>query len=101
MLNHEAGYANIQQNNAEEGAPFVPQNITTEDDLVNWLHLTFPLFSNSDVAKVLLYYPTGNASVNPHADEYATNGLTGATALNESVVATGQQQRANVMSCSR
>lgn len=75
----------------------MPQNITTESGLVDWLHLTFPLFSNSDVAKVLLYYPTGNASANSNAIEYATNGLTGATALNESDVATGQQQRANVM----
>lgn len=89
-------YADATQNNAEEGAPFVPQNITTENDLVTWLQLTFPLFTNSDVAKVLLYYPTGNASVNPNADDYATNGLTGATANNESAVATGQQQRANV-----
>ncbi|KAK3716386.1 hypothetical protein LTR37_006536 [Vermiconidia calcicola] len=82
-------------NNAEEGAPFVSQNITTESDLVTWLQLTFPLFSNSDIAKVLLYYPTGNASVNSNADEYATSGYTGANANNQSAVATGQQQRAN------
>jgi hypothetical protein len=75
----------------------VPQNITTEADLVSWLQLTFPLFSNSDVAKTLLYYSTSNTSVNPNADEYATNGMTGATANNESVVATGLQQTANVM----
>lgn len=74
----------------------MPQNITTEDDLVNWLQLTFPLFSNSDMAKVLLYYPTGNASTDPNADEYATAGDMGLTANNESAVATGQQQRANV-----
>ena len=73
----------------------MPQNITTEDDLVSWLQLTFPLFGNSDIAKVLLYYSTSNASVDPNADEYATSGYTGATANNESVVATGQQQRAN------
>ena len=84
------------KNNAEEGALFVPQNITTENDLVSWLQLTFPMFSNSDIAKVLLYYPTTNASVNPNAVEYATSGYTGATANNESDVATGQQQRANV-----
>lgn len=35
------------QNNADEGSPFVPQNITTEDDLVDWLKLTFPLFKTS------------------------------------------------------
>ena len=82
-------------NNAEEGAPFVPQNITTEDGLVSWLQLTFPLFTNSDIAKVLLYYPTGNSSDNPNAAEFATNGYGQPTANNESAVATGQQQRAN------
>lgn len=84
------------QNNAEEGAPFVPHNISTEADLISWLQLTFPLFSNSDLAKVLLYYPSSNASVDPNAVEYATSGYTGATAINESAVGTGQQQRANV-----
>ena len=74
----------------------MPQNITTENDLVSWLHLTFPQFGNSDIAKVLLYYPSSNASVDPNAPEYATSGYTGATAINESAVGTGQQQRANV-----
>ena len=74
---------------------FTPQNITTEDDLVSWLEVTFPLFSTSDLAKVLLYYPASNASVNPNADWFATNGLTNVTAVTESPFATGQQQRAN------
>jgi hypothetical protein len=34
--------------------PFVPQNITTEDDLISWLQLTFPMAKNSDLAKILL-----------------------------------------------
>lgn len=42
-------------NNANEGPAFTPQNITTEADLVAWLELTFPLFSNDDIAKILLY----------------------------------------------
>ena len=84
-------------NNANEGPAFTPQNITTEDDLLAWLHLTFPLFSNDDIAKILLYYPSSNASVDPNAPEYSTSGLDpGATAVNESDVATGQQQRADV-----
>ena len=87
---------NERKNNADEGAPFVPQNITTEGDLVAWLKLTFPLFGNSDLAKVLLYYPSSNASTDPNAVEFATSGYTGATAINESDVGTGQQQRANV-----
>ena len=31
-----------------------PRNIAMEDGLVSWLRLTFPLFSNDDIAKVLL-----------------------------------------------
>ncbi|KAK8196504.1 hypothetical protein M8818_006669 [Zalaria obscura] len=82
-------------NNANEGPAFTQQNITTEADLVDWLHLVFPLMTNDDVAKILLYYPSSNASDNANAEEYATLGYTGATALNVSSVATGQQQRAN------
>jgi len=86
----------VPQNNADEGSPFVPQNITTESDLVDWLQLTFPLFKNSDIAKVLLYYPTGNASTDYQDEQFGTNGLTGgANANNVSIVATGQQQRAS------
>lgn len=73
----------------------MPQNITTEDDLVDWLKLTFPLFKTSDLAKVLLYYPTGNASTNVDGTQFATNGLTGANANNVSIVYSGQQQRAS------
>ena len=85
-------------NNANEGAPFTPQNVTTEDDLLAWLQVTFPLFSNDDIAKVLLYYPSSNASVDPNAPEYSTLGDSGPTAVNESDVGTGQQQRADVSS---
>jgi len=74
----------------------VPQNITTEQDLVNYLEDTFPLFTEDDISKILLYYPESNATDNPHAIDYATLGYTGATADNESSIATGQQQRANV-----
>ena len=83
-------------NNANEGPGFTPQNITTEDDLLVWLQLTFPLFSNDDIAKILLYYPSTNASVDNSIPEYSTLGDTGPTAINESDVATGQQQRADV-----
>lgn len=86
-------------NNANEGPAFTPQNITTEDDLLAWLRLTSPLFSTDDIAKILLYYPSTNASVDPSIPEYSTLGYTGAIALNESDVATGQQQRADVSPC--
>lgn len=83
-------------NNADEGSLFVQTDITTEDDLVAWLELTFPLFSNDDIAKVLLYYPSTNASVNSSDPLFATDGLESPTAINQSDVAAGQQQRADV-----
>lgn len=82
-------------NNANEGPGFTPQNINTEDDLLAWLRLTFPLFSNNDIAKILYYYPSTNASVNPNDPEFATTGNSTPTALNQSSVGTGQQQRAD------
>jgi len=42
-------------NNANEGPLFVPQTIDTEADLLAWLELTFPLFSNDDIARILRY----------------------------------------------
>lgn len=83
------------QNNANEGPLFTPQDITTESDLLAWLRLTFPLFTNDDIAKILLYYPSTNVSVSSDAVDYATLGYTRASALNESSVASGQQQRAD------
>lgn len=43
------------QNNANEGSPFVPKDINIETDLVNWLEDTFSMFTNNDIAKILLY----------------------------------------------
>ncbi|KAF2097675.1 carboxylesterase type B [Rhizodiscina lignyota] len=83
------------QNSADEGPGFTIQNIETEDDLVAWLRLTFPQFSESDISKILLYYLSTNASDTGDAALFATPGDTGPTAINQSDVATGQQQRAN------
>lgn len=83
-------------NNADEGPSFTPQNITTEERLLAWLQLTFPMFTNDDIAKILLYYPSTNASVDPNAPFFATSGYAGPTALNQSDIGTGQQQRADV-----
>lgn len=80
-------------NNANEGPGFTPQNITSEDDLRSWLNNTFPLFAPGDIDKILLYYPSSNTSET--GDEFSTNGYGSPTALNQSLVGTGQQQRAN------
>ena len=56
----------------------------------------FPLFTEDDVSRVLLYYPSTNASVDTSIPDFATSGTSTPTALNESTYATGQQQRADV-----
>ena len=88
------------QNNANEGPAFTPQNIVTEDDFVGFLHNTFPLFTDDDVSRVLLYYPSTNASVDMSTPDFATSGNNAPTALNESTFATGQLQRADVRNIS-
>lgn len=88
-LNHLAGA------NALEGAAWVPPDtINTIDDLVHYLEVIFPMFSNNDIAKILYYYPLNNASVNPNALLYATDGIHRPTTLSESTAATGQNERA-------
>ncbi|CAN9425458.1 unnamed protein product [Alternaria alternata] len=82
-------------NNANEGPLFVPQDITSEDDFLTWLRNNLPEFTDSDIAKVLRYYPISNAANDSSADEFATNGVNGPSALDQSSLATGQQQRAN------
>ena len=90
---------NSPQNNADEGASFVPRNIVTEDDLLAFIRVTFPLFSASDISKLLYYYPGTNASVSPNATLFSTPGdvLGAPNAINQSAVATGQQQRAEAV----
>ena len=56
----------------------------------------FPLFTEDDVSRVLLYYPSTNASEDMSTPDFATSGNSTPTALNESTFATGQQQRADV-----
>ena len=68
----------------------------TEDDFVNYIQNTFPLFTEDDVSRVLLYYPSTNASVSMSTPDFATSGNSTLTALNESTFGSGQQQRADV-----
>jgi len=50
-----AANVRIQQNNADEGSRFTPQNTETEADFVRYVRQLFPLFTESDVNKTLLY----------------------------------------------
>ena len=83
------------ENNANEGPLFTPQNILTEDDFVNFLKNTYPLFTNYNISQVLQYYPSTNSSVSD-TPKFATSGTSTPTAVNESTFGTGQQQRADV-----
>ena len=47
------------------------------------------MFVNNDIAKILLYCPRGDSTDNPNAPKFATLGCQGATAVNESPIATG------------
>lgn len=89
------GVRMLTGNNANEGPNFTPQNITTEAELITFLHQTFPLFSDDDIQKILDTYPSTHAPVNPNDPLFSTLGYTGPTAINQSNFGTGQQQRAN------
>lgn len=78
-------------NNADEGAYFVVQNITTEADLVAWIQVTFPLFTNDDIAQnfsstipAQMHPSTPARHCSPHPADV------GPTAINQSDVSTGQ-----------
>lgn len=88
------GLNQLSGHNALEGAAFMQWNISTVGDLVEYLQVTFPMLSNNDIAKILLYYPTNNGSVNSNDPTWATEGDSGPTTLNQSTAATGQKQRA-------
>lgn len=90
-LNHLTG------SNALEGGGWVDQTIDTIHDLVAYLRVTFPMFSNNDIAKILRYYPSTNASTDADALKFATKGGWGPTTINESTAATGQLQRATAI----
>jgi len=78
-------------NNANEGPSFTPQTIKTESALVDWLQSTLPEFTADDLAKILIYYPINEAS----DTKSATNGVSGPSALDTSLISVGQQQRAD------
>lgn len=79
-------------NNANEGPSFTPQTITNEADLTGWLQGTLPEITADDLAKVLIYYLLSDTS----GTKFATTGVSGPSALDQSSVATGEQQRANI-----
>jgi carboxylesterase type B len=85
------GRSLLTSNAAEEGLNFVPQNISIEDELRDWIKLIFPLFTTEDAARLRSHYPSSNCT----ALKYATSGVSGPTALDRSATASGFQQIAN------
>ncbi|KAL8990853.1 MAG: hypothetical protein Q9169_008022, partial [Polycauliona sp. 2 TL-2023] len=83
-----------KRHNANEAAVYAPRDVVTEEDLVRFIRDTFPLFTEDDISRVLLYYPSTNASDPADALRFATSGVSGATAVNVSTFGAGQQQRA-------
>ncbi|KAL8650963.1 MAG: hypothetical protein Q9226_004923 [Calogaya cf. arnoldii] len=84
----------LSGNSANEAPLFVAQDVVTEEDFVGYLRDSFPLFTEDDISRVLLYYPSTNASDSADALRFATSGVSGATAVNVSTFGAGQQQRA-------
>ena len=73
-----------------------PQNVVTEDDFVAFVRNKFPLFTDTDVDKLLSYYPVSRVSAELNIRTFATNGTTDPlTAQDVSTFATGTQQLAN------
>ncbi|KUI62235.1 Cholinesterase [Cytospora mali] len=80
------------KNNANEGAIFVPQNITDASDFDEYLRILFPLMSTRALDRLDKAYWIPPQVPGPL---FSTLGSVGPTALNQSEYALGQQQRAN------
>lgn len=82
--------------NANEGPLFVPPVISTEADLIGWLHTEFPNLSQAQINSILAANPN-NAVTDPTGPRFETDGLNtgGANAVHVSQDANGQQQRGN------
>lgn len=75
---------------------FTPQNVTTEDEFIEFVQYLMPQLNDHQIQQVLAQYalPAGLPTV-----AFATDGLNeNATAVFVSPFAIGQQQRANVFS---
>ncbi|KNG46181.1 acetylcholinesterase precursor [Stemphylium lycopersici] len=87
-----AGAVLLQDIAYDEGPLFTPQNITSKALLLDRLRGILPDFSAENLANVLLHYPVLDDT---KGVKFATTGVSGPSALDQSGLATGQQQRAN------
>jgi hypothetical protein len=93
------GVNHLTSNVAEEGVPFVPQDIKTKGSLTAWIRLVFPLLNDDEIANLHNQYATrenGTQSIGS-ISQFASSGSSGLTALDTSATATGYQQVANLI----
>ncbi|OCL09389.1 carboxylesterase family protein [Glonium stellatum] len=85
----------LSGNNANEGVPLSPPTITTEAGFLGYVKTAFPGFSSSDITNLQAQYSYAgdHSPVSPSAPVFDTSGDSGPTAVNQSGLATGQQQR--------
>ena len=85
----------LSGNLANEGVPLSPPTTVTVEDFRNYVSSTFPDFSTTDIDELenLYSYEGDDQDTDPSAPLYETNGISGVTAINQSIFGTGQQQR--------
>jgi carboxylesterase type B len=90
------GYRVLSGHTAEEAPHFVPQNITSEFELMRWLNLTYPYLTAEKIENLLQHYHLSELkNLSDNQARYATDGFGSTTALTTSTLATGYQQLAN------
>lgn len=85
----------LSSNLAHEGVPLSPPTAKTLQAFRNYVDITFPNFSDADKAALEQQYSYAgdDKDTDPSAPLFDTTGVSGPTAVNQSVHATGQQQR--------
>jgi carboxylesterase type B len=85
----------LSGNMANEGVPLADPSTRTLQDFRKYISTTFPLFSPSDKAALekTYSYAGDDKPTDPKAPRFSTTGISSPTAVNQSELATGQQQR--------
>ncbi|KAL6713453.1 hypothetical protein ACLMJK_008918 [Lecanora helva] len=95
LKNAVSGKRLLIGNNANEGAPLTDPKILTATDFLNYINTTFPDLTPNDKSRLLNIYDFTPTNTDLSKPLYDTIGTTDPpTAINQSVFATGQKQRA-------
>ncbi|KAI0153017.1 alpha/beta-hydrolase [Xylariaceae sp. FL1272] len=79
-------------NNANDGVPLFNPNVSTKSQYDSFIAETFPLFTESDIARLNRIYQVNNQPIPDDGVVFDTLGSSGPTSLNQSGIATGIQQ---------